>query len=345
VHKTKVHISLITFCLLLSLPSYSAKTKDSSAFTFDFLMETYIGLGAESESPYFLYNYKKPNDLGLNLFMFTTTFKKEKFHANLGIMAGDFAWFNLAHEPVWVRFIYQANVEFRLHSKKELWLTAGIFPSHIGFESVLTYESLNASRSLVSENSPYYESGLKLFYKSPNKKLEFDFLVLNGWQTVVPQGVFVPASGLRFNYKPKKTLELNYSNYIGLQGGNSDLRTYHNFYLAAKRKKFSLKTGFDIGTQNFHTDIKSWHAATAVFSYKLSPRFRLNGRGEYFNDFQAALYSAPLFNGIEALGLSMGIDNTYGNTGMIRLEVRYLKTNDIAFQSVVMPLLTISRYF
>jgi hypothetical protein len=61
------------------------------------------------------------------------------------------------------------NVNGQLR-KKTLWLDAGIFGSHMGFESALSIDNPTLTKSFVAENSPYYWSGAKLTYHIGEKK-------------------------------------------------------------------------------------------------------------------------------------------------------------------------------
>ena len=60
----------------------------------------------------------------------------------------------------------------------------GIMPSHIGFESAVSKDCWTLTRSMLAENSPYFESGAKLSYTTNNGKLQFSVLALNGWQRI-----------------------------------------------------------------------------------------------------------------------------------------------------------------
>ena len=120
--------------------------------------------------PDYIYNYKKHHQPRLNLALFKAEFKKNKWKANLGLMAGDYVKYNLAAEPGWAKVIYQAILGYSFNDK--LSVDAGIFPSHIGFESAISKDNWTLSRSLLAENSPYYETGLKLAY-APDSKWTF----------------------------------------------------------------------------------------------------------------------------------------------------------------------------
>jgi hypothetical protein len=65
----------------------------------------------------------------------------------------------------------------KLSKKQNLWLDAGIMPSHIGFESAVSADCWTLTRSLLAENSPYYETGIKLGYVSKDEKLYISALL------------------------------------------------------------------------------------------------------------------------------------------------------------------------
>ena len=81
-------------------------------------------------------------------------------------MLGNYAQYNLSAETNWAQFIYNANIGIKLSKKNNLWLDAGLMPSHIGAESAISDDCWSLTRSLSAENSPYYETGIKLNYTS-----------------------------------------------------------------------------------------------------------------------------------------------------------------------------------
>ena len=99
-------------------------------------------------------------------------------------MTGTYANSNLAAEPGVLKNIFEANAGVKISKKKKLWIDAGIFESHIGFESAIGKNCWNLTRSISADNSPYYESGIKLSYTSDNEKWFLSGLILNGWQRI-----------------------------------------------------------------------------------------------------------------------------------------------------------------
>jgi hypothetical protein len=69
---------------------------------------------------------------------------------------------------------------------------------------------------MVSDNTPYYESGAKINYTTPDNKFTVAGLYLNGWQRIQRQsGNSQPAGGLQLTYRPNDKITLNYRNYVG----------------------------------------------------------------------------------------------------------------------------------
>jgi hypothetical protein len=58
-----------------------------------------------------------------------------------------------ANEPGLLKNIYEANVGISLNKKNNLWVDAGVMPSHIGFESAISMDNWYLTRSLLAENS------------------------------------------------------------------------------------------------------------------------------------------------------------------------------------------------
>ncbi len=78
------------------------------------------------------------------------------------------------------RNVYQASVAYK---KGDLQVEAGLFPSHIGFESALPHQNWNYSHSWVATLSPFYQTGVKLIC-SPDDATVLELHLLNGWQQI-----------------------------------------------------------------------------------------------------------------------------------------------------------------
>ena len=303
--------------------------QDTAAITFSSYTELYYSYDfdkpASKVKPFFIYNHKRHNEVNLNLAYAKVNYAATKVRANVALMAGNYAQYNLAAESELLRFVYETNIGVKLSQKHNLWLDAGIMPSHIGFESAVGADCWTASRSMLAENSPYYEAGVKL--TSTNKKENFfmSVLFLNGWQRIQkPAGVNKPSFGLQLNYKPKENLTLNYSNFIGTDKPDTlnALRTFHNLYAICQiNKAWGITTGFDIGSdKDANNKYAVWYSPVVIVRRMLSSKSYINVRGEYFNDRKQVLLQTNTINGFNNLGLSVNYDYTVAKNALVRVE-------------------------
>lgn len=134
------------------------------SFHFSAFADVYFHTTFPQQKPFdrpdFLYNHKQQYTPGINLAMAKASYKGKRLQVNVGLMAGDYARYNLASEPALLRHVYEANIGWKFSSA--ISLEAGILPSHIGLESAISKDALTLSRSFIAENSPYYETGAKL---------------------------------------------------------------------------------------------------------------------------------------------------------------------------------------
>lgn len=290
--------------------------------------------------PSFIYNFNRTNEVNLNLGFIKAAYNKDKVRANLALMLGTYAQANLAAEPDVLRHIFEANIGVKLSAKGNLWLDAGIFPSHIGFESAIAKDNYNLSRSLLAENSPYYEAGLKLGYTSKNEKWFLSALLLNGWQRIKrPDGNTTPAFGTQLTYKPSTSVTLNSSSFIGNDKPDSirQMRYFHNLYgIFQLSKKLSLITGFDIGAQQKSrgsSQMNTWYSPVIIPRYSASDKLTLAARAEYYSDRNGVIISTGTSNGFKTFGYSANVDYAIQKEVLWRIEARSLRSKDNIFET------------
>nr|MCU0348528.1 porin [Saprospiraceae bacterium] len=204
-------------------------------------------------------------------------------------------------------------------------------PSHIGFESAIGADCWTLTRSLVAENSPYYETGAKLSFTNKNENLTVATLLLNGWQrTHRPNGYNKPALGLQLNYKLTDQLTVNYSNFIGSdKPDDADVqRIYHNFYAQWQGKDWGLTAGVDSGREG---DLGNWWTPVLLLRWEMAEDWRLAGRLEYFSDPDQVLVSTGTPNGFEVTGASLNLDHRLNDYALLRFEGRHFNAKDELF--------------
>ena len=215
--KTKALILILIYITRYSIAQDSAKV---NPLTISGYIETYysydFGNPANHERPSFFYSYNRHNEANLNLGFIKANYNTDNVRGNIAFMAGTYSQYNLTNEQGLLKNIFEANVGFKVLKNKNVWLDAGVFPSHLGFESAIGKDCWNLTRSILAENSPYYEAGAKLSFASKNEKLYLAAMYLNGWQRIkkIP-GNQSPAFGTQLTYKTNSKVAINWSSYIG----------------------------------------------------------------------------------------------------------------------------------
>lgn len=288
------------------------------------------------EKANFLYNHKRHNELNANLILVKANYLDKNYRANLGLMAGNYAQYNLSAEPTWAQFIYEANLGVKISKNQSIWLDAGIMPSHIGFESAISADCWTLTRSLLAENSPYYEAGVKLSYTSKNEQLSIAALYLNGWQRIrKPAYTQNPSFGTQIAYKPSTKITLNYSTFIGTDKPDSihSIRHFHDFYIQYEpTNKFGIIAGFDIGMDKFNaTDYGTWYSPVIIVRQQISANLKIAFRGEYYHDPKQIIVSTGTTNGFQIWGLSSNLDFDMNENIKFRLEGKLFHSKDSLF--------------
>ncbi|PJJ60427.1 porin [Hymenobacter chitinivorans] len=289
--------------------------------------------GKAPQRPGFLYAHNRANEFALNNAVLGVRYEEARVRGALALHTGTYVEANYANEPTVLRNIYEAYAGFRPTAKS--WLDVGIFTSHIGFESALSKDNWTLTRSLMAENSPYYEAGARFTYEvSPT--LTATFLVLNGWQQIRDVNR-AKSLGTQLQWKPTAKWLLNSSTYYGndqTPGNSRRRRFFHDFYLTyTATDKLSVAGVLDIGTQQGENRSNQdvWHAASAFVRYQATPQWAVAGRAEYYSAEHGVQISAGRPAGTdpntELQGASLNLDYAPSRHLTARVEGRVLRSN------------------
>ena len=283
--------------------------------------------------PSFIYNHNRHNEFNVNLALIKVNYTAPRLRANVGLMAGTYSNANLAAEPGVLKNIYEANAGINLSKKKQLWLDAGIFAAHIGFESAIGKDCWNMTRSILAENSPYYESGMKLTYSSDNGRFMASGLILNGWQRIQRvAGNSLPSFGWQIQGKPTDKILINSSSFIGTDKPDSarQMRYFHNFYaIFNASSKIAFTVGVDAGAEQKAKGSKqynAWYSPVFIARYTPIEMLALSARVEYYSDKNSVIVATGTPNGFQTFGYSLNVDVMPFPNAMIRLEGRLLQS-------------------
>ncbi|WP_286857892.1 MULTISPECIES: porin [Sphingobacterium] len=288
--------------------------------------------------PAFVYSHNRNNEVNINMALLKATYGTENTRANVALATGTYMNANYAAEPGVLKNIYEANVGVRISKKHNLWIDAGIFSSHLGFESAIGKDNWTLTRSLFADNSPYFETGAKISYTSASGKLFLSGLVLNGWQRIQRvDGNSLPAFGHQLVYKPTDNLTINSGSFIGSDKADSvrQMRYFHNLYAIYQlNRQFGFTVGFDIGAEQKEKGSGSynvWYTPVLIARYIGSDKFSLTARGEYYQDKKGVIISTEAKNGFQTLGYSLNADYSILPNVLWRMELRNLTNKDAIF--------------
>lgn len=306
-----------------------------SPLTFYGFVDGYFGLDSKAangnDRPGFLYSHDRQNEFTVNQGLLGMRYDDGKVRGAFGLHAGSYVTANYAAEDQVFKHLYEAYAGFRPFEKA--WLDVGIFGSHIGFESAISKDNWTLTRSVMAENSPYYEAGARLTYEV-GPKLTLTGLVLNGWQNIRETNQ-AKAVGTQIQWKPTDKLLINSSTFYGNEQP-TDLprrrRYFHDFYVSyAATDRLSLALVFDVGKQgNERSGAKAdtWHTGAVFVRYKLAEKWTAALRGEYFNADRGVVVNSisPEAGNADfkVRGASLNFDYAPTSNVLVRVEGRAL---------------------
>lgn len=322
----------LTFLLLFLIGKLSAQEDTDKKIIFSGYLESYYSYDfnrpEDNLRPDFLYNFNRHNEFSINLGLLKASFQNDQVRANVALMVGTYAQYNLADEPKWAQFINEASFGIKLHEK--LWVDIGVMPSYIGFESWYGMDCMNLTRSILAESSPYFFTGGKFTY-TPDPKWEIQLWLTNGWQNIVKNEENKSLGiGTAFKYMPSEQVTINYSNYFGNENPYPVRlnRFFNNVYMLYEKKTWDVAFGADYGIQQtLSGGIDSWFGLIASLSKDLGKKITLAGRAEYYSDPMEII----LNEGLKLTGLSANFDFSLSKKALLRFEARRFISSEETF--------------
>ena len=320
------------FCFVLSFKTLAQDSIQASKLKIDFsgYIETYYCYDFNRPTAVarqnFIYNYNRHNEFNFNIALLRTVVSYENFYANIAIHEGTYVTDNYAAENL--KLFNEAYVGAYLDHARKASLDVGIFASNIGFESPSTAANLTLTRSLLSENTPSYLSGVRLSYK-PNNQWTFVGIIDNGWQRISkPNRKALPAFGSQIVYKTSVKSIFNWSTFIGDEPIEENLRTryYNNFFWDYQwTGKFRTITGFDIGYQKKMSEkgYSKCSSPVLIGQYTINKKWQTAVRTEYYEDPDNVIIAFNSGN-FKVYGNSLNVDFLPNSKVKLRTEARWL---------------------
>ena len=170
-----------------------------------------------------------------------------------------------------------------------LALEAGLFSSHIGFESALPRDNWNLAPSYLATYTPYYQAGVKGTYAF-GENWSGELHVVNGWQTARDANEALSFGGKLAWARDGWSVALN--GWAGPEqaDNDSDLRTLVDLVVAAPISE-RWRLGFEsyLGAEERAGGDAEWLAAAGYVRFDPCERFFVAARAEWFDDPDAGI--------------------------------------------------------
>lgn len=226
-----------------------------------------------------------------------------------------------------LRHVHRANVSYLAPLGNGLTVTAGLFNSLMGYESLYAKDNANYTRSWIADNTPYMMFGVNAAYPV-NDRLTVTAFVINRYYHLA-YTVAQPSYGGKWSYALTPRLTAMQTLYWGPDQTDASLefwRLYGNHILEWKGDEVTVAASYDVGTENIADQPGSprafvmggnlmvkWHVA-GPWSVALRPEFYWdrNGRWTGAEQFVKAITST----------IEYKLPYRWTNT-MLRVEHRY----------------------
>lgn len=174
------------------------------------------------------------------------------------------------------RHVHRANVSYLAPVGRGLTITAGLFNSLIGYESLYAKDNANYTRSWLADNTPYMMFGVNAKYPVSDN-LTLTAFVVNGYYHLSHPND-QPSYGGQWSYKATPRLTLTQTLYGGPDQTNTAMkfwRFYANHIVEWKGDDLTLALSYDIGTE--HIADRPGHPRAFVTGANLVARWHVGG--------------------------------------------------------------------
>ena len=207
-------IFIVVFILVIVFDTFSQKqfeSLDSAGLEIGY--EGYVDFHYVSDFNNSKDNYRPfdSNPVYVNQFAMAYAYAQVDFvyrrmTAKAAFHTGEIVSVMYSGEDYLLKFIREMSFTYRLTYKMEV--EAGIFPAIYGAETFINKDNLHATRAVMTDFAPDFETGMRLKYKY-SKYWRATFQVTNGWQ-VIKENNNYPGFGMVHIYEKPNKLLFNY---------------------------------------------------------------------------------------------------------------------------------------
>ncbi len=326
--------------LLITIAGYGQeKTSQRAKFNPGRYIDIFYGYDfnvpeTKQRLPY-IYHHNRHNSFNVNHGVASLAITHPKYRANFAIQAGTYVTDNYTSEPDLLKIVFDANAGLALNQSQNLWLDVGIFGnSFIGFENTFSHPNANLGHNLVSENVPYFMTGVKASHKISDQ-WAMAILLLNGWQRIKwIEGNSLSSLGTELTYS-RNNFSFDWSSFTGTDDPDSTRRMhfFNNLYSKIKiNEHWRTTLGIDFGVQQKSkgaSETYSWWGMAAIVRYIMNEHWSASARYEHYSDpMEVIVTSIDPASGYKTSGYSANLDYHFLPNLQLRLEVRRFVSKD-----------------
>ena len=199
-----------------------------------------------------------------------------------------------------LRHFHRANMSYLAPvGDKDLTVTAGLFNSLIGYESLYAKDNFNYTRSWMADNTPYMMFGVNARYPLSDDLTATVYVINAYYHLAHPNDQ--PSYGGQLSWKATSRVTVTETIYYGPAQANTSMefwRLYSNYNAEWKRDDITLALSYDFGTENIAGQPGSprafvtagalftrWHIA-GPWSVALRPEFYWDRNGRWTGNEQ-----------------------------------------------------------
>ena len=186
----------------------------------------------------------------------------------------------------------RANVSYLAPVGNGLTVTAGLFNSLIGYESLYSRDNLNYTRAWISEESPYLMFGISARYPFSREWTAAFYVINHYYHLSRPNDL--PSYGGQVQWKPTSRVTLTQNVYFGPDQNDTAIqfwRLFSDSNVQWKNEDVTVALSYDVGTEDFAGDpnhprtfwmgsalFTRWHVA-GPWSVAVRPEFYWDRNG------------------------------------------------------------------
>lgn len=232
-----------------------------------------------------------------------------------------------------LRHFSRANVSYLAPVGNGLTLTAGLFNSFIGYQSIYAKHNLNYTRSYMADNAPYFMFGIGATYPV-NESLQLGLYVINGYNYLSHINN-QPSCGTQVIWKPASPVTVTENVYYGSNQSSTSLefwRFFSDSIVEWKDGPVTLAAAYDIGTENA-AELPGhprtfWTAAALYARWNVSGPWSIALRPEFYWDRNGRISGSEQL--LKAMTTTLEYKWTHPwQTALLRLEHRYDESSGV----------------